>query len=52
MEASVSTVENTGGTATPLGVLAEEYGVSAAGAGDQDVIYHINRKQVTKEEWT
>ena len=37
---------------TPSGVLAEEDRVSAMGVGVQDMIYHINGKEVTKEEWT
>ena len=52
VEASVSTVENVGGAATPLGVPAEEDRVSVVGAGDRDVVYHINRKEVKKEECT
>ena len=51
VEASVSIVENTGGAATPSGVSTEEERVSVVGAGDRDVIYHINGKEVTKEEW-
>ena len=49
VEALVSTVENTRGVATPSGVPAKEDIVSAIGLGDQDVIYHINGKEVTKE---
>ena len=52
MEASISTVENTGGVATPSGVRTEEDRVSVVGAGDREVIYHINMKEVTKEDWT
>ena len=37
---------------TPLGIPAEEDRVIAMTTGDLDVIYHINRKEVTKEEWT
>ena len=29
-----------------------EYRVSVAGASDQEVVYHIDRRKVTKEEWT
>ena len=52
MAALVSTVENIGGAVTSSGVPAEEYKVSAVGAGDQDMVYHINGKEVTKDEWT
>ena len=37
---------------TPLGVPVEEDRFSAMEAADQNVIYHIQRKEVTKEEWT
>ena len=45
-------MENTGGAATPSGVPADEDRVSAMGASDREVVYHINRRMVTKEEWT
>ena len=48
----VSTVENTGEAATPSCIPTEEDGVSTAGSANQDLIYHINGKVVTKEEWT
>ena len=41
-----------GTSQTPSGVPVEEDRVSAVGAADRDVIYHINGKEVTKEEWT
>ena len=49
---SVSTVENTRGAATPSDTPAEEDKVSTAGSADRDLIYHINGKVVTEEEWT
>ena len=45
-------MENTGEATTPLGVATEEDKVSIMGLADQDLVYHINRKVVTKEEWT
>ena len=48
VEASVSTMENTGRDATPSGVRMKEDIVSVAGAGDRDMVYHINKKEVTK----
>ena len=50
--ASVSIVENTRGVATPLDTPTEEDRVSTTGSADQDLIYHINEKVVTEEEWT
>ena len=50
--ASVSIVESIGEAATPLGIPAKEYRVSIVGSADQDLIYHINKKVVTEEEWT
>ena len=50
--ASGSTVENTRGAATPSNTPAEEDRVSTAGSVDRDLIYHINGKVVTEEEWT
>ena len=52
MEASVSTVENTRGVATPSGVPAEGDKVSVVEKGDRYVVYQINGREVTKEEWT
>ena len=52
VEASVSTVENTEEVVTPSGVPAKEDKVSTTGSADRDLIYHINGKVVTKEEWT
>ena len=52
LTASVSTVENTQGAATPSDIPAEEDRVSTAGLADRDLIYHINRKVVTEEQWT
>ena len=52
VEASASTVENTGEATTPSGVPTEEDKVSTAGSVDQDLIYYIDGKVVTKEEWT
>ena len=37
---------------TPSGVPAKEDKVSVVGVADRDMIYHINEKEVTKEEWT
>ena len=37
---------------TPSGVPTEEDRVSTVGSADRDLVYHINRKVVTKEEWT
>ena len=48
--ASVSTVENIGGAATPFGVPTDEDRASALGS-DREVVFHINGKEVTKEEW-
>ena len=50
--ASVSTVENTRGATTPSDTPMEEDRVSNAGWADLDLIYHINGKVVTEEEWT
>ena len=50
--ASVSTVENIGEVATPSGVPMEKDRVSTMGSAYRDLIYHINEKVVTKEEWT
>ena len=50
--ASVSTMENTRGAATPSDIPAEEDRVSTTGLADQYLIYHINGKVVTGEEWT
>ena len=50
--ASGSIVENTQGAATPSNIPVEEERVSTVGSADQDLIYHINGKVVTKEEWT
>ena len=52
VEALVSTVENTREAATPSCVLVEEDRVSTVGSADRDLIYHINEKVVTEEEWT
>ena len=49
---SVSTVENTRGAATPSDIPAKEDKVSIAGSADRDLIYHINGKVLTEEEWT
>ena len=49
---SVSTVKNTEGAVTPSDIPAEEDRVSTVGLADRDLIYHINRKVVTEEEWT
>ena len=49
---SGSTVENTRGVATPSNTPVEEDGVSTAVSTDRDLIYHINGKVVTEEEWT
>ena len=35
-----------------MDTLAEEDRVSTAGSADRNIIYHINRKVVTEEEWT
>ena len=45
-------VENTGGAATPSSIPSEEDKVSTVGSADRDLIYHINGKLVTEEEWT
>ena len=50
--APVSTVENTRGVATPSDIPAEEDRVSTTGSANRDLLYHINGKVVTKEEWT
>ena len=52
MVASISTVENTQGAATPSDIPVEEDRVSTAGSADWDLIYHINGKVVIEEEWT
>ena len=54
LEASVSTVEKTIGSATVSGV--PEEGIprdkgSSMGASGSEVVYHIDGKEVTKEEW-
>ena len=51
-EGTFSTMENTGGAMTPSGVPMEEDRVGPTGSANQDLIYHINRKVVTEEEWT
>ena len=51
MEALVSIAKKTREVVKPLGVPAEEDRVSAVGAGDWDMVYHINGKEVTKEDW-
>ena len=48
VEASISTMENTGRDATPSGVCTKEDIVSVTGVGDRDIVYLINRKEVTK----
>ena len=48
----VSTVENTRGDATPSDIPKEEDRVSTLGLADRYLIYHINGKVVTEEEWT
>ena len=45
-------VENTEEAATPSGVFAEEDRVRTTGWANRDLVYHINGKVVTKEEWT
>ena len=35
-----------------MNIPTKEYRVSTTGSVDQDLIYQINRKVVTKEEWT
>ena len=42
VEALVSIVENTGEVVTPSGVPADEDKVSVVGAGDREVVYHID----------
>ena len=49
---SGSTVENTRGDASPANIPVEEDRVSTTRSADRDLIYHINRKVVTEEEWT
>ena len=49
---SVSIVENTQGATTPLDMPTEEDRVITMGLANQDLIYHINGKVVTEEEWT
>ena len=48
VEASISTVENIGEVATPSGIPTDEDKVSVVGSANQDLIYHINKKVVTK----
>ena len=48
VEASVSTLENTGGVATLSSVPADEGKVCAVGASDREVVYHIDGSKVTK----
>ena len=50
--ASGSTVENTRGAKTSSDTPTEEDRVSTAGLAYRDLIYHINGKVVTEEEWT
>ena len=50
--ASGSIVENTRAATTSSNTPVEEDKVSTARFADQGPIYHINRKVVTKEEWT
>ena len=45
-------MENTGGVATPSGVPEDEYRASDMGVGGREVVYHIDGKKVTIEEWT
>ena len=45
-------MENTRGAATPSTTPAEEDKVSTIGSADRDMIYHINKKAITEEEWT
>ena len=50
----MSKVEKTLGAATPSGVPVEGTPgdrVSSLGAGRLEVVYHIDGKEVTKEEW-
>ena len=51
MEASVSMVEKIGEAATPSGVPTDEYRASVVGVGEPYVVYSIDEKEVTKEEW-
>ena len=48
----VSTVENTQGVVTPSNTPTEEDRFSTVGSANRDLIYHINGKVVTEEEWT
>ena len=50
--ASVSTLENIRGATTLSDIPVEEYRVSTTGSADRYLIYHINGKVVTEEEWT
>ena len=54
MEASVSNLENTVGDVTPYGVPEEGIPIdrgSSMGTGGLEVVYHIDGKEFTKEEW-
>ena len=44
-------VENTREAVTPSGVLADGDRASAMGGCELEVVYHIDGKEVTKEEW-
>ena len=50
--ASGSIVENTRAAVTSSNTPADEDKVSTVGSADRDLIYHINGKVVTEEEWT
>ena len=52
VSASSSTMDNTQGAATPSDTPAEEDRVSTTISAERDLIYHINGKVVTEEEWT
>ena len=51
VEESTSPVERTGTVVTPFGVLADEDRASVVGVGELEVVYHVEEKEVTKEEW-
>ena len=51
MEASVSTVDKIREAVTPYGVPVDKDRATIVGVGEPEVVYHIVRKDVTKEEW-
>ena len=51
LEASVSMVEKTREVVTPSGVPVDRDRANVVGGGELQVVYHIDEKEVTKEEW-